>query len=292
MNFAGTCLGGIGANRKLFGQLAEADHLPATLREEDAFTKGQPQGGTELAEELGELISLHDASNIAAVIVEPVSGSGGVIVPPSGYLSMLREICDKHDILLVFDEVITGFGRMGAPFGADYFGVVPDIMNLAKTLTNGAVPMGAVITTGELYSAFYDDAAPDHAISLPHGYTYSGHPVACAAALAALDIFESEEITKRSAALAPVLESVLHGLKGEPHITDIRNIGLAGALQLEAKKGDAIVRPYQVGHLCWKSNLYVRWGGDTLQFAPPYVCEPADIERMGETLRSILNQVE
>jgi beta-alanine--pyruvate transaminase len=291
VNFAGTSVGGIGPNRRLFGQLADADHLPHTLRAEDAFTRGQPQGGEELADQLEQLVTLHDASNIAAVIVEPMAGSAGVIVPPSAYLPRLREICDKHNILLIFDEVITGFGRTGEAFGGETFGVLPDIMNLAKTITNGAVPMGAVVAKTEIYDAFIDEAAPDHMINMPHGYTYTGHPVACAAGLAAMDVFEREDMSARVRALAPVLADVLHGLKGEPHITDIRNMGLAGALQLEARDGDPLVRPYEAGVKCWQDDLYVRWGGDTLQFAPPFVSEADDIEKMGETLRRVLKTI-
>jgi beta-alanine--pyruvate transaminase len=261
------------------------------LRAEDAFTCGQPQGGEEFAEYLEQLVALHDASNIAAVIVEPMAGSAGVIVPPSAYLRRLREICDKHDILLIFDEVITGFGRLGDTFGSDALGVVPDIMNLAKTLTNGAVPMGAVVAKSQIYDAFVDTAAPDHVIALPHGYTYSGNPVACAASLAALDVFEKEDMPARVRALAPVFSDVLHSLKGEAHISDIRNIGLAGALQIEPRDGDPLIRPYELGLGCWQDDLYVRWGGDTLQFAPPFVAEPSDLERMGETLRRVIRSV-
>ncbi len=292
VNFAGTSLGGIGANRKLFGQLAEADHLPSTLRKEDAFTRGQPQGGEELADYLEELVALHDASNIAAVIVEPMSGSAGVIVPPSAYLRRLRSICDKHDILLIFDEVITGFARTGEAFGADTFGVVPDIMNLAKAITNGTVPLGAVLASSEVYDAFVDDAAQPHQIAFPHGYTYSGHPVACAAGLAAMDIFERDGLVQRSLALAPVLENALHALRGDDKILDIRNIGLAGAVQLAPRDGDAVARPYEVGVKCWEKGLYVRWGGDTLQFAPPFISESADIRKMGEIVATSLREVD
>lgn len=290
VNFAGTSLSGIGPNRKLFGHLGDADHLPSTMRPEDAFTRGQPQGGEELADYLEHLVALHDASNIAAVIVEPMSGSGGVIVPPSAYLRRLRELCDKHNILLIFDEVITGFGRMGEAFGSDFFAVVPDIMNIAKTLTNGAVPMGAVMTTSEIYEAFIDESAPDHAVTLPHGYTYSGHPVACAAALAALDVFEKEDMAGRARALAPMLEDILHDLKDLPTITDIRNVGLAGALEFAPRNGDPLIRPYEIGHLCWKKGLYVRWGGNTLQFAPPFISEPKDLEFMADILRQAIVQ--
>jgi beta-alanine--pyruvate transaminase len=291
VNFAGTSLGGIGGNRKLFGQLTDADHLPHTLRAEHAFTRGQPPEGEDLAEALEQIVALNDASNIAAVIVEPVAGSAGVIVPPTGYLRRLRELCDKHRILLIFDEVITGFARTGGRFAADTFGVVPDIMNLAKALTNGAVPMGAVLTSSEIHDAFMADDAADHQISLPHGYTYTGHPVACAAALAALDILEQDDMVERARRLAPVLEETLHSLANAPHVTDIRNVGLMGALQIAPRAGDPLVRPYEIGVRCWEAGLYVRWGGDTLQFAPPFVAEPDDIARIGDTLATVMPRV-
>ncbi|MEM7097779.1 MAG: aminotransferase class III-fold pyridoxal phosphate-dependent enzyme [Pseudomonadota bacterium] len=290
-NFAGTSLGGIGPNRRLFGHLADADHLPHTLRAEDAFTKGQPQGGEELAEHLEQIVMVHGADNIAAVIVEPMSGSGGVIVPPSAYLRRLKQLCEQHDILLIFDEVITGFGRMGEPFGVQAFGVMPDILNLAKGLTNGAIPMGAVVTTPQVFDAFNHSEVPDHMISLPHGYTYSGHPVACAAALAAMDIFVDEDMPSQARALAPVLEHVLHSLKGHAHIVDIRNVGLTGAIQIAPRDNDPLIRPYEVGTWCWDHGLYVRWGGDTLQFGPPFVSDPDDLEQMGETLAAAFAQL-
>ena len=291
VNFAGTSLGGIGANRRAFGLLADADHLPHTVRAEDAFTRGQPQGGEELADHLEELVALHDASNIAAVIVEPMAGSAGVLVPPSAYLPRLRALCDAHEILLIFDEVITGFARTGEAFASTTFGVVPDMMNLAKALTNGTVPMGAVLASPEIFDAFVDDDAPAHAVALPHGYTYSGHPVACAAALAALDVFERDDMPGRARALAPLLEEVLHALQGDPKLTDIRNVGLAGALQFAARDGDPLVRPFEMGVQCWQEGLYVRWGGDTLQFAPPFVSTPDDLARMGEILQRVLRRV-
>ena len=198
VNFAGTSLGGIGANRKLFGDLVDTDHLPHTLLPENAFCKGQPEQGAHLADELEEIVALHDASNIAAVIVEPVPGSAGIIPPPLGYLERLRELCTKHDILLIFDEVITGFGRMGDVFAAQRFNVTPDIMTLAKGLTNGNIPMGAVVASEDIYSAFMNAELPEHAIEFPHGYTYSGHPIACAAAVAALDVFVSDNMVQRA----------------------------------------------------------------------------------------------
>jgi beta-alanine--pyruvate transaminase len=233
VNIGGTALGGIGGNRKLYGQLMDADHLPHTLQPGMAFTRGMAEtGGVELANELLKLIELHDASNIAAVIVEPMSGSAGVIVPPQGYLQRLREICSQNNILLIFDEVITAYGRMGKWTGADYFGVTPDIMNTAKQVTNGAVPLGAVIASKEIYSTFMQQNLPQHAIEFTHGYTYSGHPVACAAGLATLELLKRDQLIEQSLALAPVFEDKLHALKGSKHVVDIRNCGLAGAIQL------------------------------------------------------------
>jgi beta-alanine--pyruvate transaminase len=238
-----------------------------------------------------ELINLHDASNIAAVIVEPMSGSAGVVVPPHGYLARLREICTAHDILLIFDEVITGFGRCGANTGAAAFGVVPDMINVAKQLTNGAVPMGAVVVTEAIYDAFMASDLPEHAIELPHGYTYSGHPVACAAALAALDVFERDNLAQQAGAVAVDFERLIHELKGSPHVVDIRNYGLAGAIQLAPRDGDPTIRPYEVGLAMWQAGFYVRWGGDTLQFGPPFK-SPVSVlaemfDRLGTELHSL-----
>lgn len=291
VNFAGTSLGGIGANRKLFGQLGDADHLPHTLQPELAFTRGQAETGAELADHLKQLIVLHDASNIAAVIVEPMSGSAGVIVPPKGYLQRLRDICDENDILLIFDEVITGFGRVGAPFGADAFGVEPDMMNIAKGLTNGAIPMGAVLTSSQIYDCLMNVDQPEHMIELPHGYTYSAHPVACAAALAALDVFQQDHMVTKAQALIPVLEDTLHSLKGHPLVADIRNFGLAGALQIAPRDGDPVVRPFELGVKCWELGLYVRWGGDTLQFGPPFTATPGDIRSIAPIVTAALDQI-
>lgn len=292
VNVAGTALGGIGGNRKMFGHLMDVDHLPHTLQPELAFTKGAAEtGGVALANELLKLIELHDASNIAAVIIEPMSGSAGVIVPPQGYLQRLREICDQHNILLIFDEVITAFGRMGTMTGAEYFGVTPDLMNVAKQITNGAIPMGAVIATSEIYDTFMYQASPDHAVEFTHGYTYSAHPVACAAALATLELLEKENLIQQSADLAPHLEKAIHGLKGAKHVVDIRNCGLAGALQIAPRDGDPIIRPFEAGMALWKAGFYVRFGGDTLQFGPTFNTKPQELDRMfdavGEALQGI-----
>ncbi|EYD32238.1 omega-amino acid--pyruvate aminotransferase [Acinetobacter baumannii 25493_9] len=292
VNVAGTSLGGIGGNRKMFGQLMDVDHLPHTLQPNLTFTKGCAEtGGGELANEMLKLIELHDASNIAAVIVEPISGSAGCIVPPTGYLQRLREICDQHDILLIFDEVITGFGRLGTWTGAEYFGVTPDILNFAKQVTNGAIPLGGVVASHEIYSAFMQQDLPEHAIEFTHGYTYSAHPVACAAALAALEVLEKKNLLAQSAALAPSFEKMLHGLKGAPHILDIRNCGLIGALQLAQRDGDATIRGFELGMKLWKEGFYVRFGGDTLQFGPMFNSTEADIDRLMNAVGDVLYQV-
>ena len=291
VNFGGTSVGGIEPNRVPFGELAAAEHLPATLLPENAFSRGQPEHGAELADALADLVAEHGAETIAAVIVEPFSGSAGVIVPPRGYLERLRAICDAHDILLIFDEVITGFGRTGHAFGADAFGVIPDIMCLAKALTNGAVPMGAVVATGSIYETFMNADSPEYMVEFPHGYTYSGHPVACAAALAALDIFEGEALAERAHDLAPYFENALHGLRGTKHITDIRNFGLAGALQIDAIPGEPVRRPFEIGVECWNRGLYVRWGGDTIQLGPAMIIEREQIDEACNILADVIPTV-
>jgi beta-alanine--pyruvate transaminase len=288
VNFGGMSVGGIGANRKLFGQAVDADHLSHTLLAENVFSRGLPRNGRELADELTDLIELHDASNIAAVIVEPVACSAGVIPPPEGYLKRLREICNEHDILLIFDEVITALGRCGGNTGAAVFEVGPDIMNLAKQLTNGVIPMGAVVASTDIYQAFMARGGPDYMLEFPHGYTSSAHPVACAAALATLDILESEALPQRVAQLAPYFEEGLHQLKGYATVNDIRNFGFAGALQLEAYPGEPARRPWEVAQRMWEKGFYVRYGGDTIQLGLPFVIEKDQIDSvltaLGETL--------
>ncbi|GAA5632478.1 beta-alanine--pyruvate aminotransferase [Acinetobacter calcoaceticus] len=292
VNVAGTSLGGIGGNRKMFGQLMDVDHLPHTLQPDLSFTKGCAEtGGVELADEMLKLIELHDASNIAAVIIEPVSGSAGCIVPPTGYLKRLREICDQHDILLIFDEVITGFGRMGKWTAAEYFGVAPDILNFAKQITNGAIPLGGVVASHEIYDAFMQQDLPEHAVEFTHGYTYSAHPVACAAALATLDVLEKQNLLAQSAALAPSFETLLHELKGAPHILDIRNCGLIGAVQLAPRDGDATIRGFELGMKLWKAGFFVRFGGDTLQFGPMFNSTEAQLSRLMNAVGDALYQV-
>ena len=294
VNIAGTSLGGVNGNRKLFGQgLMDVDHLPHTLLASNAFSRGMPElGGIALADELLKLIELHDASNIAAVFVEPMAGSAGVLVPPQGYLNRLREICDQHNILLVFDEVITGFGRTGSMFGADSFGVTPDLMCIAKQVTNGAIPMGAVIASSEIYQTFMNQATPEYAVEFPHGYTYSAHPVACAAGLAALDLLQKENLVQSVAEVAPHFENALHGLKGSKNVIDIRNYGLAGAIQIAPRDGDAIVRPFEAGMALWKAGFYVRFGGDTLQFGPTFNSKPQDLDRLFDAVGEVLNKID
>ncbi|WP_372610897.1 aminotransferase class III-fold pyridoxal phosphate-dependent enzyme [Halomonas sp.] len=291
VNVGGTSLGGIGGNRKHYGQLLDVTHLPHTLQPHLAFTRGQAETGVELAEALLDQIALHDASNIAAVIVEPMSGSAGVIVPPLRYLQRLREICDAHDILLIFDEVITAFGRSGAMTGAEAFGVTPDIMNVAKQLTNGAVPMGAVIASCEIFDTFMHAGGPQHAIEFSHGYTYSAHPVACAAALATLDLLEREDFPAQVRAIAPAFEDKLHALNGRHHVLDIRNYGLAGAIQLSPRDGDPTIRPRDAHLALWEAGFYVRYGGDTLQFGPPFASTPEELERLFDAVAQTLDRL-
>jgi beta-alanine--pyruvate transaminase len=292
VNFGGISVGGIVGNRKAYGQTLEADHLPHTqlalYDKAQAFTRGQPQTGAELADDLLRLITLHDASNIAAVIVEPFAGSAGVVIPPVGYLQRLRELCTAHNILLIFDEVITGFGRTGALTGAQAFGVVPDIMNVAKQVTNGVQPLGAVIVKQEIYDAFMAVGGPDYMLELAHGYTYSAHPVACAAGVAALDLLVSERAVERVAELAPYFENAVHGLKGHRHVTDIRNFGLAAGLTIEALPGEPAKRPFEIAMKCLEQGLYVRYGGDTIQLAPPFITEKPEIDRLVSILADAL----
>ncbi|MGE8317261.1 MAG: aminotransferase class III-fold pyridoxal phosphate-dependent enzyme, partial [Comamonas sp.] len=289
VNFGGISVGGMVGNRKTFGQGVEADHLPHTQPALGSFCKGMPeQGGRELADKLLDVIALHDASNIAAVIVEPFSGSAGVVIPPQGYLQRLREICTQNNILLIFDEVITGFGRCGAWTGSDAFGVVPDIMNFAKQVTNGAQPLGGVIATKEIYGTFMAQGGPDYMLEFPHGYTYSAHPVACAAGLAVLDILEKEDMPGRVKALAPYFEQAVHSLKGTKHVLDIRNYGLAAGFTIAPLAGEPAKRPYEIAMKCWEKGFYVRYGGDTIQLAPPFISEKAEIDRLVSALGDAL----
>ncbi|MCM5568943.1 aspartate aminotransferase family protein [Burkholderiaceae bacterium FT117] len=289
VNFGGISVGGIVANRKLFGQAVEADHLPHTQPPNGSFFRGMPDRGAELADELLTLIALHDASNIAAVIVEPFAGSAGVIVPPKGYLQRLREICTAHDILLIFDEVISGFGRTGHWTGAEAFGVTPDIINVAKQVTNGVQPLGAVIARQEIHDTFMAAGGPDYMLEFPHGYTYSAHPVACAAGIASLDLLERDDAMQRVRELAPVFEDAVHGLKGARHVADVRNIGLAAGITIDSLPGEPAKRPWEIAMAMYRKGFYVRYGGDTIQLAPPFISTPAEIaslvDALGETLQ-------
>lgn len=289
VNFGGISVGGIVANRKMFGQGIAADHLPHTQLPGNAFSRGMPDKGAELADDLLRLIALHDASNIAAVIVEPFSGSAGVVIPPKGYLQRLRDICTAHNILLIFDEVITGFGRAGAYTGAEAFGVTPDIMNVAKQITNGAQPLGAVLVKKDIYDTFMAQGGPNYMLEFAHGYTYSAHPVACAVGLAALDLLVKENMVEQVKAMAPHFENAVHSLKGVKHVTDIRNFGLAAGITLEAMPGEPARRPYEVAMAMLKKGFYVRYGGDTIQLAPPFITTATQIDSLIDALGESLN---
>ncbi|TDH34437.1 aspartate aminotransferase family protein [Pseudohoeflea suaedae] len=292
VNFGGISVGGIVTNRKMFGTLLTGvDHLPHThLPGKNTFTRGVPEHGADLADELSRIVTLHDPSTIAAVIVEPVAGSTGVLIPPKGYLQKLREICTQHGILLIFDEVITGYGRLGAAFAADYFGVKPDIMVTAKGLTNGVIPMGAVFVTPEIHDAFMN--GPEHLIEFFHGYTYSGNPIASAAALATLETYKEEGLFERASELAPYWEEGLHSLKGEPHVTDIRNIGLVGAVELEPIAGSPTKRAFSCFLRAWEKGLLIRTTGDIIALSPPLIISKDQIDQIIDTLRSVLNEVD
>jgi beta-alanine--pyruvate transaminase len=291
VNFGGMAVGGIPANRKAFGPgVAGVDHIRHTHDlQKNSFSKGQPQYGAEFADDLERLCALHDPSTIAAVIVEPVAGSAGVLVPPKGYLERLREICTKHGILLIFDEVITGFGRLGQPFGAQRLGVMPDLFTTAKGMTNGTVPMGAVFAKDSIYEAFMQ--GPE-GIELFHGYTYSAHPLACAAGLGTLDTYEEEGLLTRAGSLEKHFEDGLHALRDAPHVIDIRNLGLMGAVELEARPGKPGARAYEAFLKVFEAGVLIRWTGDILAFSPPLIVEKAQIDRILDTVRAALKTVQ
>lgn len=289
VGFGGISVGGISTNRKTFsGALLPAvDHLPHTHNlEQNAYSKGQPAWGAQLADELERIVALHDASTIAAVIVEPVAGSTGLLVPPRGYLQKLRQICDAHGILLIFDEVICAFGRIDGAFASAHFGVTPDLITSAKGLTNGAIPMGATLVRQHVYDAFMQ--GPDSAIELAHGYTYSGHPVACAAGLAMLDICRRDGLFQRSRDLWRYWEDAAHGLKGLPHVVDIRNIGLLAAIELAPLAGKPGQRGYAVHQACLERGCLIRSAGDTMLLSPPLIIEPAQIDELFAVLAQVL----
>ncbi|MFD1253602.1 MULTISPECIES: aspartate aminotransferase family protein [Devosia] len=292
VNFGGISVGGIVSNRKMFGTLLTGvDHLPHTHNlSKNAFSRGEPANGVELADELERIVTLHDASTIAAVIVEPVAGSTGVLIPPPGYLKRLREITKKHGILLIFDEVITGYGRLGTPFGADYFDVVPDIMVTAKGLTNGVIPMGAVLVSAEIHDAFM--TGPEHLIEFFHGYTYSGNPIASAAGLATLETYKEEGLLTRGAELAKVWEDALHSLKGEPHVIDIRNIGLVGAIELEPIAGQPTKRAFSAFLNAFEQGYLIRTTGDIIALSPPLIISESQIGELIDAVRKALRSID
>ena len=288
VGFGGLSVGGIAANRKMWSSvlLPGTDHLPHTHDlGKNAFSRGLPAYGAHLADELERLIALHDASTIAAVIIEPIAGSTGVLLPPRGYLARIRELCDRHGLLLIFDEVITGFGRTGSPFASQEFGITPDLITCAKGLTNGCVPMGAVIAKKGIYDAFMQ--GPD-GIELFHGYTYSAHPVACAAGIASLDIYAREGLLTRAKSLAKDWEDAAHALREAPHVIDVRNYGLILGLELEPIAGKPGARGFDVYAKCFERGLLVRQTGDILALSPPLIIEPAQIQQIFETLAAVL----
>ena len=290
VNFGGISVGGIVSNRKMFGTLlAGVDHMRHTHDlARNAFSRGVPEHGAELADDLERLVTLHDASTIAAVIVEPVAGSTGVLLPPKGYLERLRAICDKHGILLIFDEVITGFGRLGSPFAASHFGVTPDLMTVAKGITNGCVPMGAVFAKQHIHDVFMN--GPEHLIEFFHGYTYSSHPLACAAGLATLDTYADEGLLTRGAKIAKTFEDALHGLKELPHVIDVRNIGLVGGIELESIPGQPGKRAFDIFLKCFERGILIRTTGDTIALSPPLIIENAQIDQLVGTIATVLKE--
>lgn len=289
--FGGISVGGIAGNRKQFGPaLAAVDHLRHPLNiAQNAFSRGLPTQGAELADEFEQrLLALHDPSSIAALIVEPIQGSTGVILPPQGYLQKLRSICDQYGILLIFDEVITGFGRLGTAFAANYFGVIPDMLICAKGLTNAAVPMGAVVVKQTIYDTI-TDAAPQNGIDLFHGYTYSAHPLACAAAIATMQVYQDENLFAQAAAIAPYFEEAAHNLRGLPYVKDIRNLGLVCGIELEPQKNKTTSRAYDVFEQCfWQKNLLIRTTGDIIALSPPLIINREQIDALFGGITDVL----
>ena len=291
VGFAGISVGGMSPNRKMFGSmLPGVDHLPHTHNlEHNAFSRGLPDWGDHLADELENIIALHDPSTIAGVIMEPISGSAGVLLPPKGYLKKIREICTKHEIMLIFDEVICGFGRTGDAFAAKRFDVTPDIITVAKGLTSGTVPMGGVLTRGDIYETFM--TGPDSAIEFFHGYTYSGHPLAAAAGCATLDVYAEDDLFNRARSLEDMFADALHSLKDEPYVIDIRNFGLIGAVELTPIEGQPTARAMGIFRDCFDKGLIIRTTGDTVAFSPPLIVKEAQIEETVETIRASLRKL-
>ncbi len=290
VNFGGISVGGMVGNRKTFGtMLAGVDHIRHTHDlARNAYSVGQPAHGADLADDIERLVALHDASTLAAVIVEPVAGSTGVLVPPQGYLQRLRELCTKHGILLIFDEVITGFGRTGQPFAAQTFGVMPDMIVCAKGLTNGSVPMGAVIVQDSVHDAFM--TGPENLIEFAHGYTYSAHPLACAAGLGTLDTYAEDGLLTRAGDMAGYFAQGVHSLRGEPNVIDVRNIGLVGGIELSPLPGEPTKRAFNVFLDCWDKGLLIRTTGDTLALSPPLIIERGHIDQIIDTLRGAIRR--
>ena len=289
VGFGGISVGGMVANRKAFASalLPGVDHLPHTHDlAHMAYSRGQPIWGAHLADELERLVQLHDASTIAALIIEPMQGSAGVIVPPLGYLERIRELCTRHGILLIFDEVITGFGRMGSLFSADRFGVVPDLIAFAKGITSGVVPLGGVLVKKEIYDAFM--TGPEHLVEFFHGYTYSGHPLACAAGVAALEVYQREGLFERADALEPVLADAIHSLRGEPHVIDTRNLGLAAAVEFEPRAGAASMRAMDIFHHCFDHGAMVRYTGDIIAIGPALIISETQIAQLIDLIRTAI----
>ncbi len=292
VNFGGISVGGIVNNRRHFGALLNGvDHLPDThLPEVNAFTKGQPEHGAERADALEKIIALHGPETIAAVIVEPMAGSTGVLLPPKGYLERLRAITKKHGILLIFDEVITGFGRLGSSFAAEHFGVLPDLIVTAKGLTNGVIPMGAVLTTAAIHDAFM--TGPENLIELFHGYTYSGNPMAAATGLATLEVYQEQGLFENATNLADYWQEAIHGLRGLPHVIDIRNMGLIGAIELEPIAGAPTKRAFQAFLDAYEAGLLIRTTGDIIALSPPLIINRAQIDQLFETLAGVLRALD
>ena len=291
VGFAGLAVGGLGNNRKMFGPLLPGtDHLPHTHSlEKNAFSRGEPEWGAHLADDLERLVTLHDASTIAAVIIEPMAGSAGVLIPPKGYLKRVREICDKYGILLIFDEVITGFGRLGSPFAVQHFGVAPDIITTAKGLTNGTVPMGAVFVRKHIFDTFM--TGPDNMIEFFHGYTYSGHPIAVAASLATLDVYAEEGLLTRGATMGKYFEDAVHSLKGLPNVIDIRNIGLVAGIELAPRPGAPGARAYEAFVKLFETGTLVRTTGDIIALSPPLIIEKTHIDKLVGALGDVLKGI-
>ena len=292
VGFGGISVGGMPRNRQYFGTLlAGVDHISHTyLPDHNQFSKGSPEHGEHLANTLEDIIALHDASTIASVIVEPIAGSTGVLPPPKNYLKRLREICDKHDILLIFDEVITGFGRLGKATASEYFGVTPDIISCAKAITNGIIPMGAAVVSKKIHDTMMDEA--DMPIELFHGYTYSGHPIASAAGLAALDIYRDEDLFNKAAKTSKYLDDVVHQLKNDKNVIDIRNLGLVAAVEIAPRPGQVGARGFEAMKKAWHKGLMLRVTGDTLAFSPPLIAEDHDIDKIFEIVSDVLRELD